>query len=169
MREGCNPVFQTDTDSLINSRQLHTIHHHDSDEMDYRVILYHKQATSARTRFLRFAYGSVCAFEPIPMPAQLIEEDAGKMVNHPAAILQEVEKRLDLPAGCLKAEGEYRHTVEVPGRRIQIILANITTMDPPFEQAEKADAGFIDLTQARGLPGVELELLRHAYELVLGG
>ena len=34
--------------------------------MDYRVILYHKQSTSARTRFLLFASGSVCAFEPIP-------------------------------------------------------------------------------------------------------
>ncbi|MEJ2590806.1 MAG: hypothetical protein P8178_05290 [Candidatus Thiodiazotropha sp.] len=139
------------------------------NNMDYRVILYHKQATSARTRFLRFAHESVCAFEPIPMPAQLLDADDGKMINHPAAILQEVEKRLDFPAGCLKAEAEYRHTVEVPGKRIQIILANITTMDPPFEQAEKAHAGFIDLTQARGLPMVELQLLRHAYELVLGG
>lgn len=137
--------------------------------MDYRVILYHKQATSARTRFLKFAHDSVCAFEPIPMPAQLLDEAAGKTVNHPAAILQEVEKQLDIPAGCLKAEGEYRHAIEVPGSTIQIILANITTMDPPFEQAERCNASFIDLTQARGLPSVELELLRHAYELVLGG
>lgn len=137
--------------------------------MDYRVILYHKQATSARTRFLKFAHESVCAFEPIPMPAQLLEEACGKMVNHPTAILQEVEQRLEFPAGSLKAEGEYRHTVEVPGRNIQIILASINTMDPPFEQAERSNACFIDLTQARGLPSVELELLRHAYELVLGG
>jgi hypothetical protein len=137
--------------------------------MDYRVILYHKQATSARTRFLKFAHESVCAFDPIPMPAQLLDEAADKMVNHPAAILQEVEKRLEFPLGSLKVEGEYRHTVEVPGSKIQIILANITTMDPPFELADKCNASFIDLTQARGLPGVELELLRHAYELVLGG
>jgi hypothetical protein len=138
--------------------------------MDYRVILYHKQATSARTRFLKYAYNSVCAFEPIPMPAQQLEFDhASNTVNHPAAILQQVEQRLSLPAGCLKAEGEYRHSVEVPGKTIQIFLACITTIDPPFEEAEKAEAEFIDLTQARGLPGVELELLRHAYELVLGG
>ncbi len=138
--------------------------------MDYRIILYHKQATSARTRFLKFAHESVCAFEPIPMPAQVLEQEAAaNMVNHPAAILQDVEQRLALPAGCLKAEAEYRHSVEVPGRTIQILLACITTMDPPFEEAEKAHAQFIDLTQARGLPGVELELLRSAYELVLGG
>jgi len=138
--------------------------------MDYRVILYHKQSTSARTRFLLFANGSVCAFEPIPMPAQLLErEPPSNMVNHPTAILQQVERQLELPSGCLKAEGEYRHSVEVPGQTIQIILANITTMDPPFDEAERVQARFIDLTQARGLPMVELELLRHAYELVLGG
>ena len=138
--------------------------------MDYRVILYHKQATSARTRFLKYAYNSVCAFESIPMPAQPLEGDhSSNTLNHPAAILRQVEQRLSLPAGCLKAEGEYRHNVEVPGKTIQIFLACITTIDPPFEEAERVDAEFIDLTQARGLPGVELELLRHAYELVLGG
>ncbi|MEJ2693919.1 MAG: hypothetical protein P8166_12930 [Candidatus Thiodiazotropha sp.] len=138
--------------------------------MDYRVILYHKQATSARTRFLKYAYNSVCAFEPIPMPAQQLEGDhCCDTPNHPAAILRQVEQRLSLPAGCLKAEGEYRHSVEAPGKSIQIFLACITTIDPPFEEAERAGAEFIDLTQARGLPGMELELLRHAYELVLGG
>lgn len=138
--------------------------------MDYRVILYHKQATSARTRFLEFAHQSVCAFDAIPMPAQLlVGESSSNTVVHPAAILQEVERRLALPADCLKAEGEFRQNVEVPGKTIQIILAAITTMDPPFEAAEKAGARFIDLTQARGLPRVELELLRHAYELILGG
>jgi len=137
--------------------------------MDYRVILYHKQATSARTRFLKFAHQSVLAFELVPALAQLQTHDSSKMVNHPAAILQEVEHHFEFPAGTLKAEGEYRHSVEVPGGTIQIILANITTMDPPFELVEKRQASFIDLTQARGLPGVELELLRHAYELILGG
>jgi hypothetical protein len=74
-----------------------------------------------------------------------------------------------LPSGSLKAEGEYHQMVEVPGKKIQIILGEITTVDPPFDEAEKAGASFIDLTQARGLPQVELELLRCAYELVLGG
>ncbi|MES9946120.1 hypothetical protein [Candidatus Thiodiazotropha sp. CDECU1] len=137
--------------------------------MDYRVILYHKQATSARTRFLRLQNSSVCLFDPIPMPAALLDRVESNTINHPASILQDAERRLDFPAGCLKAEGEYRHTVEVPGQTIQVILAAITTVDPPFAEAEKNGAGFIDLTQARGLPEIELQLLRCAYELVLGG
>jgi hypothetical protein len=137
--------------------------------MDYRVILYHKQASSARTRFLKFSYNSVCAFEPIPRLAQLLDRGPVSAVLHPAAILRKVEKALSFDAGILKAETEYRHNLEAPGGSIQILLANIDTMDPPFEQAEKASAHFIDLTQAKGLPQIELELLRFAYELVLGG
>jgi hypothetical protein len=137
--------------------------------MDYRVILYHKQPTSARTRFLKFSHNSVCAFESIPRLAQLIDGGSVSTVLHPAAILRTVEKALSLDAGTLKAETDYRHNVEVPGGSIQILLVNIDTIDPPFEQAEKASAQFIDLTQARGLPQIELELLRFAYDLVLGG
>jgi len=137
--------------------------------MDYRVILYHKQATSARTRFLRFGNDTVCAFEPLPVPARLLEGGSGNTVLHPAAALQSVEHQLGLPAGTLRAEGDYRHRVATPGGEVQVILAGIATIDPPFEKAECAGARFIDLTQARGLPQVELELLRHAYELVLGG
>ena len=137
--------------------------------MDYRVILYHKQATSARTRFLRFGNGTVCAFEPLPMPAQLLDASPDNTVMHPAAALHAVEQQLGFAAGTLKAEAEYHHSIEVPRGRIHILLASIDALDPPFELAEHAGASFIDLTQARGLPQIELALLRHAYELVLGG
>jgi hypothetical protein len=137
--------------------------------MDYRVILYHKQATSARTRFLKFGHDSVLAFSPLPNLAQLSTSDSSDAVMHPAAAVQEVERTLGFDAGALKAEGEYHKSVEVPGGHIQVVLAAITSIDPPFDLAAKAGASFIDLTQARGLPRVELELLRGAYELILGG
>jgi len=137
--------------------------------MDYRIILYHKQSTSARTRFVKFSYNSVCAFEPIPKLAQSIETIPENTVLLPSMVLKEAEEKLELEKGLLKAEGGYCHAVEVPGGSIQVILAAINTIDPPFEWAEKIDANFVDLTQARGLPPIELELLRHAYELILGG
>jgi hypothetical protein len=91
------------------------------------------------------------------------------MVYHPAAVLDETEHRLGLPKDTLEIESEYRQTVEVPGENIEILLASIKTIDPPFDVVEKSNAVFIELTQARGLPAVELELLRSAYELILGG
>ena len=137
--------------------------------MDYRVILFHKQATSARLRFLRFGYGSVCAFESIPALAQV---HAGRQENptmHPAQVVQRLERGLGFAPGSLHAEEGYRYVVEVPHAAIQVLLVAIDSVDPPFAVAQGIDAEFIDLTQARDLPPVELELLRGAYELVLGG
>ncbi|MET0065343.1 MAG: hypothetical protein ABW076_03265 [Candidatus Thiodiazotropha sp.] len=136
--------------------------------MDYRVILYHKQPTSARTRFLKFSHESVCAFEALPKLSARVTT-LPSTVHHPAAILRETETRLGFPRESLSNEAEYRQGVEVPGETIEVLLASINTIDPPFETAEQIDACFIDLTQARKLPQVELELLRAAYELILGG
>ena len=137
--------------------------------MDYRAILFHKQATSARLRFLRFSHASVCAFEPIPTLAQAHVGQQHNPAIHPGQVVQRLEKELCFSAGSLRAEEGYRYSVEVPDGDIQVVLVAIDSIDPPFDEAEKMGADFIDLTQARGLPPVELELLRGAYELVLGG
>jgi hypothetical protein len=137
--------------------------------MDYRAILYHKQATSARLRFLLFAHDSVCAFEPIPTLAQVLAGQQENPAVHPAPVVRQLEQEFGFVAGSLRAEEGYRFLVEVPSRNIQVLLIAIDSIDPPFEVAERIGGRFIDLTQARGLPPVELELLRGAYELVLGG
>ena len=87
-------------------------------------------------------------------------------------LLQVADDSLAITATDLEVELVARSeldNVEVPGGSVQILLAEITTIDPPFEAVEQQGARFIDLTQARGLPPVEMEMLRHAYELVLGG
>lgn len=137
--------------------------------MEFRVILYHKQATSARTRFVRFGGKTVFASGPVEALSQVNDSEDNTPAIHPAAILKSTENALNLPQGCLKSEAGFQHSIEVPGANIPVVLACIETMDPPFEEIEQAQGQFIDLTQARGLPPVELELLRHAYELVLGG
>lgn len=137
--------------------------------MNYRVILYHKQATSARTRFVRFAGNTVFAFGPSAGLSQYAEGDMPGGTVHPSAVMQQTEAWLGLPQHSLRAETAFQHAVEAPSGSIQVLLAAFTTMDPPFEAVEKAGASFIDLTAARGLPPVELEMLRLAYELVLGG
>lgn len=135
-----------------------------------RLIMYHKQGTSARLRFYKLAYGGVCGFEPLPTLAQLLDEVPDETVSlHPAAYVSEAEKRLGLEPGGLEAEGEYQAFVDVPEGCVQVFLARFTSIDPPFELAESQGAEFVDLPQARNLPQVELELLRKAYELVMGG
>lgn len=135
------------------------------------LIMYHKQSTSARTRFLKLPYGGVCGFDGLPDQASLSDEgcDTDKLVSHPAPLVRAAEVRFDLPSGSLEPEPGYRCRVTSESGTTEVYLARFTTIDPPFEQASAHGGAFIDLTQARGLPAVELALLRRAYEQIMGG
>ena len=139
-----------------------------------RLIFYHKQSTSARLRFMKFFSGSVCGFEPLPRLSQLIDDtidvDGGQyVVLHPAQLLKDASEKLGLDTESLKVEGEYHAQVDSSRGTVRVYLTELTTIDPPFDRAEAINAEFIDLTQARNLTDVELELLRMAYEHVMTG
>lgn len=138
-----------------------------------RLIMYHKQDTSARLRFLKLAYGGVCGFAPLPTLAQLIDgcpsDTAGRLALHPAPLLMQARQILGLGVDDLEAVAEFREMVDVPDGPVQVFLARFTTIDPPFNHAHSQGAQFIELPQARDLPQVELELLRAVYTLVIGG
>lgn len=139
-----------------------------------RIILLHKHPTSARTRFLRYAGDTVCAFAPLPNLSQVID---GKIIHieepgvefHPSPVVKAAEAMLGLERGDIEIEPDYRVRVDIPGGPVKIFLGRFTTIDPPFEHAEQINGRFIDLTQARDLPDVELQLLRKAYEVVMEG
>jgi hypothetical protein len=135
-----------------------------------RVILYHKQNTSARTRFMRFAHGGVCGPEPLPPLAQLLEHKSdSKLLTHPAALINDMHKLLELAEGELEVDSEFQAKVDIASGPIQVFLVRFTTIDPPFANAEAQNAEFIDLPDARGMAPAELELLRKAYECIMEG
>ena len=136
---------------------------------DLRLILVHKQKTSARVRFLCFPHG-VVAFDPLPALSVVEEEREGEppVPYHPNTGLRAAERRLKLDSGSLKAEAEYHATVQTPAGPVTVQLATLDYVDPPFEAAEAVGGRFIAITEARGCTPVELELLRRAYTVVLG-
>lgn len=134
------------------------------------MILVHKQGTSARTRFLRYADGIV-APEPFPKLAQVLGEaersgDAA-VLTHPAMLVRQVAERLGIDADDIEVETEFRSNVDTPQGVAPIYLGRITTIDPPFDAAEKIGARFIAITEARDLGPSDLELLRRAYDCVM--
>ncbi len=131
-----------------------------------RLILFHKQKSSARTRFLRFA-DTVVAFAPLPASATL-NADTRSVRPHPAALLRAAEERLALPDGSLVSVSDFSADVETTDGTVPVLLAGFTSIDPPFAAAEAIGARFVAITEARGLPTVELELLRRAYEVLIG-
>ncbi len=142
-----------------------------------RVILYHKQSTSAMTRFFKLegeeSGEGILIGRPLPTLARRLdteEESADcRVVPHPGAIAAELEQWLTLPAGSLELDAEFIQRVEIPGEVVRIYLMRFTTIDPPFDEAAAAHAAFVPLTQTRGLPPVQMELLREAYTAIMGG
>lgn len=133
-----------------------------------RLILAHKQSTSARVRFLSFAHG-IAAFEPLPPFASFdLDTPAPQVLHHPAVYLHAAETRLGLPEGSLKHEPEFVAFVTTKkDELIAVYLVFFTSIDPPFAAAEASGARFIAITEARGFSEVELDLLRHAYSVLI--
>lgn len=110
-----------------------------------RLLCFHKQRTSARTRFLSHG-ASVLA--PTTLPAMAAQ--------------------LGLGMEQLNIVEDFADAVAGPDGMAPVLLIEIATLDPPFAAAATMGARFIAITEARGLPPVELELLRHAYEILIG-
>ena len=136
------------------------------------VILYHKQSTSAMTRFFKLDDGSVVLGNPLEKLGRVVTgevEADSNVVSHPGAIMAELEDWLGLAPGDLAVEPDFLEWVEVPAKVKRIYLARFKTIDPPFVEAETVGASFVTLTQTRGMNPVELELLRSAYSIIMEG
>lgn len=135
---------------------------------DMRLLLAHKQKTSARVRFLRFPHG-LTAFQALPASSSVLEEmPASQVEMHPGLYLRSAEAQLGLAAGSLALEAEFSASVVTPDGPLRVRLATFTSIDPPFEAAESLGGRFIAITEARGCAAAELDLLRLAYTVLMG-
>ena len=133
-----------------------------------RLLLAHKQKTSARVRFLRFPHG-LTAFQALPALSSVFEDAPDSRVEmHPGLYLRSAEAQLGLAAGSLALEAEFSASVDTPDGPIRVRLATFTSIDPPFVAAERLGGRFIAITEARGCAPAELDLLRQAYTALMG-
>jgi len=135
-------------------------------ELDWHCVLYHKQRTSARTRFLRLGRDVVVP-EPVDDDGELNEiGDEGSVRRHPAAGLSQVSRELGLAPADLRVDGEPLGAIGSPG--VPVWLVEILTIDPPLAQVADCGGRFISIMEARDLPEIQRQLLRLAYERILG-
>jgi len=140
-----------------------------------RLIMYHKQHTSARTLFLRLN-NTVCS-HPLPKLSQVKEADDEKEIfSHPALIQKQAEQLiqymaqyLSIDAASIEADASFYEELDVPDGEIKVYLAQFTMMDPPRTEVAGKDGKMITIMEARGLPQTELELLRRAYAAIMEG
>jgi len=133
-----------------------------------RLVLCHKQATSARLRFFSLN-GSILAFDPLAGEVQLRDEDYFPEVTvHPSAVVRQAQTRLGLGDGSVAPESGFRAWLATDDGDVPVLLAIFETTDPPFEAAERLGGRFIAMTDARTLGRVDQQLLRRVYEYLLG-
>lgn len=126
---------------------------------DLALILCHKQATSARLRFVRFG-DSVIA-------AHLTHDEAGT-VPHPGGLIPATVKRTGLSPGDIRLDPEFEATLLASEGALTVRLGELTTIDPPFEALAAVDGRFVGLTEIRGIPDTERDVLRLVYEHMIG-
>ena len=82
--------------------------------------------------------------------------------------MREAEVQLGLPEGAIEPVADFQAWVDTPAGDVPVLLAAFVGIDPPFEAAERTRSRFIAITESRQLSEVERNLLRRAYEHVLG-
>ena len=84
-------------------------------------------------------------------------------------LLHLIHRRFPLEIeGAIEAVAEFQCWVDTPEGDVPVLLAAFTAIDPPFDAAERTHSRFISITESRNLSDVERDLLRRAYEHVLG-
>jgi len=136
--------------------------------IETRLILLHKQGTSGRLRYFCLPEG-VILFSPLATPAALHAEDWSPTVEaHPSAPLRDAESRLGLAEGAIEAVPDFHCWVDTPTGDVALLLGAFTSIDPPFDAAERLGGRFITIAEARPLSALDRDAMRRAYVHVLG-
>lgn len=122
------------------------------------LILCHKQATSARLRFARFGDSMIAARLPATAGA----------ATHPGALIPAAASFSGIAPGELRLDPEFEATLPTHDGLYSVRLAEITTIDPPFDAIAGAHGRFVTLTEIRGIPDTERDVLRLVYEHMIG-
>jgi hypothetical protein len=138
-----------------------------------RVILSHFDSYSAALVFARNG-NSILSPAPLPESASLIDPPGETSAQHdPAAVMSALTAQLGLdPAlmatGKLSLDKEFDVWMSSENGPIRIHLARFSTPDAPREAIEPLGAVFKPISDMRGLPMTELNLLRQVFNLTLG-
>lgn len=133
-----------------------------------RVILCHFDSYSAALLFARYG-GSVLAPTPLPeaardMPAP---DDVGAQ-HAPAAVLDALAAKYGIDAAQLKMDDGFQAWRSDDAGPIRIHLARFTTFEAPHAAIEPLGGAFKPISQMRGMPVTELDLMRQVFNLIMG-
>lgn len=134
-----------------------------------RVILSHFDSYSTALVFARYG-ASILASAPLPESAAPMPApgDASDQYN-PAAVLDALVVQAGIDPTQLKLDDEFQEWMSSDSGPIRIHLVRFTALDAPRQTIEPLGGVFKPISEMRGLPMIELNLLRQVFNLTMGG
>jgi hypothetical protein len=134
-----------------------------------RVILCHFDSYSTALLFARYG-NSVLAPAPLPETASAMSApgDAGEQ-HTPGAVLDAVVTQYGLAPTQLRLDDGFQAWMSSDSGPIRIHLVRFTTLDAPRQAIEPIGGVFKPISEMRGLPMIELNLMRQVFNLIMNG
>lgn len=134
-----------------------------------RVILCHFDSYSTA---LVFARHGDSVLTPIPLPetaSSMAAPDVADTHDTPGMVFDALVEKYGFNPTQLKMDEGFEAWLSDAGRPIRIHLARFTGLDAPHEAIEPLGATFKPISQMRGMPMTELNLMRQVFNLIMGG
>jgi hypothetical protein len=133
-----------------------------------RVILCHFDSYSAALLFARYG-DSVLAPAPLPETASAIPAPDDDAQHDPGAVLDALTTQHGLDPMQMKIDESFEAWIASDSGPIRIHLARFTGLDAPHKAIEPLGGVFKPISQMRGMPVTELNLMRQVFNLMMGG
>ena len=134
-----------------------------------RVILSHYDSYSAALVFARYG-SSILATTPLPQSAAPMPAPGDATELHdPGAVLAAIVAQAGLDPAQLRLDVGFQDWMSSDSGPIRLHLVRFTTLDTPRQAIEPLGGVFKSISEMRGLPMIELNLMRQIFNLTMGG
>lgn len=134
-----------------------------------RVILCHFDSYSAALHFARYG-DSILAPAPLSAQASAIAAPESAAEHHnPTPVVDALAARYGLDPAQLRLDDGFEAWLSGESGPVRVHLVRFTTFDPPHAAIEPLGGVFKPISQMRGMPQIELNLMRQVFNLIIGG
>ena len=134
-----------------------------------RVILCHFDSYSAALVFARYG-ASILAPAPLPESAAPMPAPGDTTEQHsPGAVLDALVAHFGINPAKLNLDNRFQAWMNSDSGPIRIHLVRFTTLDAPHQTIEPFGGVFKPISEMRGLPTIELNLMRQIFNQIMGG
>ena len=134
-----------------------------------RVILSHYDSYSTALVFARYG-ASILASTPLPQSAAPMPAPGDATELHdPGAVLATIVAQAGLDPAQLRLDEDFQEWMSSDSGPIRIHLVRFTALDTPRQAIEPLGGVFKSISEMRGLPMIELNLMRQIFNLTMGG